>query len=328
MQRVMITRLSHTGFRSLDQRRFARGRSSVTPFDDGGGDGGGGDGGGGGGLGDIGSIGTDVGGLLSGMIGGGFPGLTNPQNIVHNMQQGMSLSSAMMQTLSTAFPGMGIKIAISSLLKLNYQDAGVYQNITQYAQYIKKLSQSMLGAKNYGGVKITSDGDTVTVTDIKGITSGQVAAADLIGQPTWINKEEMHCTTVMRSDLKPGMDITLPSNILFTVGPIANQLGSASPQRTNTSFTGSFRILKVTHVGDLRNPDGAFWSSNYECSVNHPGDDTSNASQTNSNASQTQNPQSQAVTPPSTNPPQVESDPTTPLPAPQGSVFNRSMRRY
>ena len=309
--------LNRTGFRSINSRSFSR-SGSVNLLD--------------GGIGgilsgfDLSGLGTiPFASLIPNFLGGGIPGLSQPLNLIHNMLPNMPLSAAIQQTLSRAFPSMNIIMRISPALKLGYQDAGVYQNMTQYAQYIKKLSQSILGVKNYQGIKMTSDGKTITVDDgTMPITKGQIAPADLIGQPTWVDAFKVNITTVMRSDIHPYNVITLPPNILFAIGPGANT--TVSIQRRNDSFTGSFRVQKITHTGDFRNPDGAFWSTSYECGTE---DDPAFTAQgqaanaiTNSNNAQDPNPNSQSSTDTST----VETPPTTPLP--QSSMIQRSVRRY
>ncbi len=289
-----LTRLTQIGLRSIDRRPFPRGRMVVTPFA------GGGLSGLSGALGglSVGGFGT-IGSMISNFTGGGFPGLSQPLNLVHDLQANMPLSSAIRQTLSKAFPNMNIKMNISPLLKLNYQDAGVYQNMTQYAQYIKKLSQSILGVKNYKGVHMTTDGKTVTVDDGTNlaVTQGQISPADLIGQPTWIDVIRIHFSTVLRHDIKVLDWVTLPPSILFTLTGDANIFG-LPPQRTNDSFSGKFQIMKATHIGDYRNPDAAFWSSNFEAQSSDLGSGDGNVNQTSNNATatdQAQNPQTNPV---------------------------------
>ena len=95
----------------------------------------------------------------------GTPGLTNPLNLIHNLMPNMPLSSAVMETLSKALPGAPTRVALNPALMLAYQDAGMYQNVSQYMGYINKLSQSILGATksnspltNYLGAHFSSDG--------------------------------------------------------------------------------------------------------------------------------------------------------------------------
>jgi hypothetical protein len=203
--------------------------------------------------------------VVSSLFGGGGNGLQAPINLIHNMMPNMPLSGAIAQTLGTAFPAGGTNIKINPALLLNYQDAGVYQNLQQYAQYIKNLSLNLLGggSSGYPGVNMSSHGTTMDVWDgTAPITEGQVSVLDLIGQPTWMAPFTIHVVTVLRSDLHIGGSLTLPPTLVGVSQEAI--LPFASIQRTNDSFSGSFIIYRVLHVGDFRNPDGVGWSSNYE----------------------------------------------------------------
>src|SRR5262245_7571869 len=153
-QRLRRYPLHRVGRRSLSERPFARGaihwqggdQPVITPFA---------------GLGTVTEFGsaaiglatTFTGGMASSLFGGGVNGLRAPINLIHNMMPNMPMSAAIQDTLSKAFPQANVNVAISSALKLGYQDAGMYQNMEQYAGFIQKLSQSILGIKNYVGVQ-------------------------------------------------------------------------------------------------------------------------------------------------------------------------------
>ena len=274
------------------------------------------------------------GGQLANYIGGGFAGLTRPLNLIHNLLPNMPLSSAIQETLNRALPGVPVNMAIHPSLKLGYQDAGMYQSLQQYAGFIKNLSNSIMGSKNYGGVRMTSNGTGIDVWD--GTTSlgtGDVTALDLIGQPVWVNRYQVSVKVVMRADLKPGMDFTIPPNTLMTLGPGAIQIGT-SEQRTNISIPGTFKIDKVLHIGAFRNPDGNNWCTIYEATggleggtaEDNPAADAQHATEIN----QQQNPTGGPVgtdapgtgAAPSGNPPSQSTPQST-----FGSVFRRAGSR-
>jgi hypothetical protein len=147
---------SGVGFRSMDYRPYPRGAvvpfgggpPAVTPF----------------GIGDIGQFGpgaigeatSSIGGMVSSLFGGGENQLQSPLNLIHNMMPNMSLSSAVSETLGRAFPQGDANIGISDKIKLGFQDAGMYGNMNQYANYVQKLSQSVMGIKDYPGVNMSS----------------------------------------------------------------------------------------------------------------------------------------------------------------------------
>lgn len=215
---------------------------------------------------------SELGGVITSFFGGGggAAGLQAPINLIHNMMPNMPLSSAIQQTLSTAFPMGGTNVNISPLLKLAYQDAGVYQNMQQYAGYVKNLSENLLGilqTTGYPGVNMTSKGNTLNVWD--GTSPGPsktIGILDLIGQPTWLGPNEIQIKTVLRGDLTGGDPITLPPTLVTTGQEFIVPPGPNTPeQRTINSFSGTFIIRHILYIGDFRSPDGNGWCAIYNC---------------------------------------------------------------
>jgi hypothetical protein len=273
-------RVQRTGFRSIDSKPFSRGQVRAiddfgpiqvlrrgpvvgatemvaTPYD----------------IGIFGGLDATsiAGGIANSLFGGGFSGLQAPLNMIHNMMPNMPMSGAISETLSKAFPHGSPNVNISSALKLPYQDAGMYQNIQQYSSYINKISQGILGIKNYLGVQFSSHDNTINVWDgtspIGGGGTVEISALELIGQPTWILPKTISIKTVMRADIWCGMYITLPPTLVGVTSDAVIPGGAASEQRSVTSFSGTFLVTRVLHLGDYRNPDGAGWSTNYEAVV-------------------------------------------------------------
>jgi hypothetical protein len=197
--------------------------------------------------------------------GGNIAPLSQPLNLIHNMMPGTDLSSAIQQTLSTAFPQANINVLISQGIKLGYQDAGMYQSLEQYADYIQKLSQSVLGTNSYQGIQLTSYNNTLTALDFtKPLSNGEISYLDLIGQPTWLTINKISVKVVLRGGLHVGTYVTLPQTLVNFAGADAVPPGNAPDQRTHISLPGAYYVDKVLHIGDFRNPDGASWSTNYE----------------------------------------------------------------
>jgi hypothetical protein len=291
MKNIRKLKFKRTGFRSIDTMPFARGPMVVPTTV-------GADASGGSGF-DMSGFGVDTPGVGGDLFGGGVPGLSAPLNLIHNLMPNMSLSSGIQETLGKAFPGANVVTNIHPGLKLPYQDAGMYQNMKQYAGYLKSLSQSVLGTKNYNGIQTSSHDNTIHVWDgtQPPINMGTIRVIDLIGQPGWIDQQRIHVKTVLRADLHIGDAFTLPPGIPMGVSADANVLGSggaASPQRGHVTVEGmSFRIYRILHVGDFRSPHGADWSTNYEAQVAGEGGVSPPAADTGANvnsSSQNQNP--------------------------------------
>jgi hypothetical protein len=215
---------------------------------------------------DIGPATSVVGGMTTSFFGGGnISPLSAPLNLIHNMMPGMDLSGAIQDTLSKAFPQANINVLISQGIKMGYQDAGMYQSVEQYADYIQKLSQSALGSKGYQGVQLTSYNNTLTALDFtKPVSNGEINYLDLIGQPTWLDVQTISVKVVLRGGLHVGSYVTLPQTLVNFAGADAMIPGNAPDQRTHISLPGVYKVAKILHIGDFRNPDGASWSTNYE----------------------------------------------------------------
>lgn len=179
-----------------------------------------------------------------------------PQNLTINWKAGTALSSAIQQTLNTAFPGYPQNIAISPNLVLNHDEPGFYGSLPQFAQYIKGVSQDIVGG-SYPGVDIALTNRTVRVYDgTVAASPKQLAFTDLIGQPTWIEPGVVQATCVMRGDISVGDQVQLPPS-LVTVTPAA--MSAYSQARQGSIFQGTFVVSQVRHVGNFRNPGAQAW---------------------------------------------------------------------
>jgi hypothetical protein len=191
----------------------------------------------------------------------------NPAPIVHNWQQGQPLSTAVKSALSTAFPGFQVNVSISPSLVLNYNDVGVYMTIEAYANYIRKISQSIMGKSSYPGVQITTVGKTLVVTDDTqaAASTKQINFQDLVGQPTWLGLNVVQVKTVMRGDISTRDTVMLPQTLATTSA-------ASSPQfRQNSAFQGKFFVKQTRHIGRFRQPDAASWVSVFDlAALNSP----------------------------------------------------------
>jgi hypothetical protein len=271
---------NRTGPRSIDRSRFARG-PEPSPYDPGFdfiGD----IGGFLGGASSIGSATQNIGNMIGSLFGGGgLDGLAAPLNFTHNLQANQPLSAAIQETLSKVFPQAKLSININPALKLQYQDAGIYQNFSQYAGFIKNLSHSILGVKGYQGVDMVTKGNLIKVFDHPDGSTFTLSPYDLVGQPTWVDVNRVHIICVMRADIFVNDYIVIPPGILFGMDQASGALPGA-PQRANLTFQGKFLVTNMHHIGDLRNPDGVQWTTHYFC--NFSADYANSSAQTTSDA--------------------------------------------
>jgi hypothetical protein len=257
-----------------------------------------------------------IAGGLALLFGGGGT-LSAPLNLIHNLMPNMPLSSAIQQTLSTAFPGAKLNINVSDNLKLPSQDAGMYQSLTQYAAYLQQLSQNILGTQNnYQGIHTTTHGDSLDVWDgqFHGATKA-LAFYDLIGQPTWIAPFTVQFKCVMRCDIHVGPDHVLLPPGLMGVGEGAGSavlLGPSAKQGVlNFGGLDVGPIMQVHHSGDFRNPDGNAWCTIIDGIVSPRGETAG-----------TGGPHGAGLAG------EFTGTPVAPPPPPPTALMNRSVRRY
>jgi hypothetical protein len=223
---------------------------------------------------DIGGIVGDIGGALAGNLnlaalgadfssaleaitsafgGGGFR--LPPVNLIHNMQPGQFLGDAIKQTINAAFPGVDVVTLLSSALKLNFNDSGFYQSLSQYTGYLKTLSSSLMGGP---GISVFAHGKVLTHTDwTQPGATVQLDYTDLIGQPTWVGPDMINFSSVLRADLIPPCTISLPETLFATAW--TTNMNMRDVPSMMTTFTGTFLLYKVRHIGDSRSPDGSQW---------------------------------------------------------------------
>lgn len=167
-----------------------------------------------------------------------------------------SLGDAIRTTLQTAYPGYTINVNVSSKLKINSTERGVYSNLVQLAQWVKDRSQSVVGDQKYPGIDILIRDRTIYVTD--GTTAQQprsINYADMIGQPTWSDGPQIQVTTVMRGDLAVDDYIQLPPSTPMSANPGTPGVGQY------LGFQGAYRIIGVRHVGNFRDPSAEAWAT-------------------------------------------------------------------
>lgn len=193
----------------------------------------------------------------------GAPSVAGAANVIHNWKKGAPLADAIKQTLGDAFPQFKLDIRISPNLVLNYVDVGFYQTLSQYADYILAISQSIMGTKDYLGVKIDVRGDTIHVDDgtQEQPPAGQISFQDLIGQPIWTGVNTIQFKTVMRADLHIGDIVTMPKAMATLTAASGPQL--VGSQASNL-IQGKFKIQRLRHTGNFRQPSWASWCSTFD----------------------------------------------------------------
>jgi hypothetical protein len=200
------------------------------------------------------------------------PDINNPNkppNLVLHWPQGQTMSDAIKNALSTAFPGFTTNININTNLTLSGPDQSFYHSLEEFARYVKATSRSIIGTDTYPGVDIVLTGTTFNVFDNTPPSTSATSKAgsiasnppsktvdfkDLIGQPTWIEAPLIQFKTMMRADLKIGDQVTLPKTLVTNSSQAMSSLINQQ-----VAFQGKFQISSVRHVGSFRQPTADAW---------------------------------------------------------------------
>jgi hypothetical protein len=187
---------------------------------------------------------------------------------------GTPLNEVLSNALGQLFQGFKTQVEILEDVTLANDEAGYYDNIFQFASYLKGITvmQGSQRVLNYPGVDITWNGDVIRAFDGTQNVSGPYGQGvaldfqDLIGQPTWLTGTTVSFQTVLRADISIGNTVTFPKGILT---PYALTSPAAAvpnvPASSRSIFQGSFIVNEVHHYGNFRDPDADSWCTAFVC---------------------------------------------------------------
>ena len=145
---------------------------------------------------------------------------------------------------------------------LPHDEQGYYHSFEEFTAYLKQLTAQLVGSA-YPGVDIVQRDKAFSAYDGTSPTAPrQIGFQDLIGQPTYLAPGTLAITTVLRADTKIGDYVKLPPTA------ITNSAASLSQFRSGSAFQGVYLVNGVRHVGHLRQPDAASWTTIF--TVNGP----------------------------------------------------------
>lgn len=197
-----------------------------------------------------------------------------PANIVLDWKKNTSLTTAVSNSLTTAYPGYKVYGEFDPTIIANQDTTAFYPTLASFSKAVYTFSKSKNVNPIYPGANITIYGKgfflfdgTKTFQESIGGTSKsskyfQINFTDLIGNATWIDNAVMQFKTVMRGDLSVGMEISMPkgSNIL-------NQTNTFTTFKQNVNFQNNFRIFSIRHVGDSRQAGADSWVTIVDCNL-------------------------------------------------------------
>ncbi|SAK53627.1 hypothetical protein AWB78_01344 [Caballeronia calidae] len=202
---------------------------------------------------------------------------SEPGNFVLNWVAGTKLSDALQQTLSVAFPDLPISINISDQIVANRTIPHASKTLTELAQFILQLTDGQFLGASYTGVSVVAQNGKILVFDSTYTPEAiQLQFTDFVGQPAWIDVNQMQLKLVMRGDLQVGGRIKMPQltyasdfgpAIIPATAGIVQTAATSAPSSLNNSLTfqGTFSIIAMRHIGNYRSPDGASWVTVVNC---------------------------------------------------------------
>jgi len=180
-----------------------------------------------------------------------------PLKLVFNWPKNSSLKTAISNMLNTAFPGIRQDFQINANLVLSNNQIGVYETLPAFSRMMNALSKAIITDPKYIGVTISFDGNVLTIADQPNPRNPiiKIVLADLMQQPMWIAPNQIQCRFVMRGDLNISDQITLPATPITTTAAASTQFQDPS------TFSGTYMIQFLRHVGNFRQWDGASWNT-------------------------------------------------------------------
>jgi hypothetical protein len=179
-----------------------------------------------------------------------------------NCPAGTSLIAALTQTLNVAYPTLPIVNQSAGQYVFPQFVGGYYRTLTQLAKFVQSITTPIAAP----GLQIAIlPNQTILLSDTIGPPPQNpkaIAFNDLIGQPTWVDVNQMQFWTQMRGDIQVGNYVTMPPGLPNAPG-IVSTAGQSLPSSTKyvTSFQGQFVIQAVRQVGNFRDAAGASWAS-------------------------------------------------------------------
>jgi hypothetical protein len=220
-------------------------------------------------------------------------------NLAFEWPVGQPLKSALQKFLDQAYGkssgnpnGATITLEISDQLIARAPFVGNYGDFTEFCQQLKRFTQDgfrtikRLDNAPYRGVELFWRNNTIYAVDgTQPPSTGssthteksplEIKFEELIGQPGWKTFNELVFKTIMRGDIALADYIKLPSTLaspyVLTGGggqqAPNDQLGMGLPSKNSLTFSGTFQVQEVRHVGQFRQATGLSWTTTVDCFV-------------------------------------------------------------
>ena len=191
----------------------------------------------------------------------------NPGPLVLNWQAGQTLSQALAQCFSTAYPTVPQDFQISPNLVQGFPTVHRASDLTSLATWLGLYTTGILGP-TYEGVSLYWRNGGIYATDGTQPSDNtvQIKFDDLIGQPVIVEKDYFDIVTPLRADIQTGDQIEL--SVFYRDQPglaFENALVNNATLNYTTTFQGKFRVLYTRQIGNFRADNAELWSTVIRC---------------------------------------------------------------
>lgn len=204
------------------------------------------------------------------LLPGSGGNLSPPGGFYFTWQPGVPLEVALDVLAAQAFPDYDFSVAVAP--GLMPPQGGVEhmwaRSLVPFSEYLNTITQPQgqaLGFDNYQGVQVSVVSNKIVVSDNTQTThTTQLAFEDLIGQPTWIDAQQISFKTVLRADIAPFDQVIFPTGVAPPYALTTSEAAfPGAPARSKTVFGGAFVVREVHHFGSYREPSADAWVTAY-----------------------------------------------------------------
>lgn len=193
----------------------------------------------------------------------------NPGDIVLYWAAGTSLSAALQQTFSVAYPGVPVDMNISSDLSQSFDEIHVCGTLDQLAQIVGDITEGVFDNRVTIGIQA---GRIVVFDSTYSPQPIQLVFTDFVGQPTWLAVNTIQFKMVARADLRMGSIVKMPQGYQNLPGFVTTTANSyPSIAKYQTTFQNSFIVQELRQVGNFRSNEAAQWVTIANCVMNQNG---------------------------------------------------------
>lgn len=192
----------------------------------------------------------------------------DPGNFILNWRAKQPLDEALRNSLSIVYPGVPVTINIGTNLVNDHDEIGLYHTLEEFSTIVGAITEHDFQQR----VEVAMWGGKIVIYDpTHKPPATQIQFTDLIGQPTWIDKNIMQMKTVMRADLQISGAISMPKGFQNTPGFVnTTQASLPSSMKYQSAFKNDFQIVEMRHIGHFRSSDSADWCTVFNCVTGGP----------------------------------------------------------